>query len=111
MFVNCNNLDNSIGSYPDSLRTFFLFESSNTICYQQSLLLFIPDTFQPPSISIPSGFYSFPVNVNITNPNSGPTTIHYTLNGNDPTTNSPIYHGIPNSYKLFKGFKSKGICR
>ena len=94
MFINCNNLDNSIGSYPDgSSETYFFdvptpFASNNTSSIYSGYL-------SAPSISIPSGFYSFPVNVNITNPNSGPTTIRYTLNGDDPTASSPIYPGLP----------------
>jgi hypothetical protein len=94
LFVNCNNLDNSIGSYPDSAPSVFLFETptpsatNNTSSIYSGYLL-------PPTISTASGFYNSPINVYISNPNLGPSSIHYSLDGNDPTTNSPLYDGTP----------------
>lgn len=43
-----------------------------------------------PVFSSPSGYYSDSIFVSITTPDIG-VTIHYTLNGNEPTINSPVY--------------------
>jgi len=104
LFVNCNNLDNSIGSFPDSAPTVFLFESSTPSATNNESSIY-SGYLLPPAISTASGFYNSPINVYISNPNLGPSFIHYSLDGNDPTTSSPLYDGTPvniNDSKVLK---------
>jgi len=94
LFVNCNDLDNSRGYYPDASSEAFLFQKgtpsatnnqSNT--YSGYLLA--------PVFSIPSGFYEDPISVSMNNPNTEPSSIHYTLDGSEPNILSPLYTGEP----------------
>lgn len=94
MFINCNNLDNSIGSYPDGSSDTYFFETPTPFASNITSSIYT-EYLSAPAISIPSGFYNFPVNVTISNPNNGPTTVRYTLNGDDPTISSPVYTGTP----------------
>lgn len=104
MFINCNNLDNSIGYYPDGSSDTYFFDVPTPFASNNSSSIY-SQYLAAPSISIPSGFYSFMVNVSITNPNSGPTSVRYTLNGDDPNLNSPIYLGTPISITSSKVLK------
>ncbi len=84
LFVNCGDLDNSNGSFPDASSDIFLFQKgtpsatnnqSNT--YSGYLLA--------PVFSVPSGFYDEPFSVTMTNPNTEPSSIHYTIDGSEPS--------------------------
>lgn len=55
-------------------------------------ILFYEDFAAEPDFSQPAGFYQDSVVVEITSEDST-AVIHYTLNGNMPTTNSPVYNG------------------
>ena len=46
---------------------------------------------EDPTFSQPSGFYEDAVSLQISS--SSGTTVHYTLDGSDPTTDSPLYSG------------------
>ena len=48
-----------------------------------------------PVFSIPSGFYEDPISVSMTNPNTVPSSIHYTIDGSEPNILSPFYNGEP----------------
>jgi hypothetical protein len=94
LFVNCGDLDNSRGSHPDASPDVYLFQKgtpsasnnpSNT--YAEYLL--------PPSLSIPSGFYEEDVYLSIENPNTVPSSIHYTTDGSEPSILSPLFDGEP----------------
>lgn len=94
LFVNCSDLDNSRGSHPDASPEIFLFREgtpsatnnhSNT--YTEYLL--------PPTFSVPSGFFDDAVDVYMENPNTAPSSIHYTIDGSEPSILSPIYNGEP----------------
>ena len=94
LFVDCGDLDNSTGCHPDASPNVFLFQqatpsSSNnaSFTYTQYLL--------PPVFSAPSGFYETPFSVTVTNPNTGASAVHYTLDGSEPTEASPLYTGSP----------------
>ncbi len=104
LYVDCTNLDNSLGYYPDASSSVYLFDtatpsaSNNTSVVYSGYLL-------APIISTPSGFYNSPINVYISDPNPGTSSVYYTLNGSDPTTNSTLYEGNPiliNSSKVLK---------
>jgi hypothetical protein len=104
LFVNCNNLDNSIGSNPDSSPMVFLFETASPSA-TNNLSNIYSGYLLAPVFSVPSGFYNLPVSVVIDNPNTVPSEIYYTLDGNDPTTNSAMYNGTPvniNNSKILK---------
>jgi hypothetical protein len=94
LFVNCSDLDNSCGSFPNGSPDIFLFgeatpsaTNNNSNTYSGYLLA--------PSFSVPSGFYDGAISVSITNPNTGESSIHYTIDGSEPSILSPIYSGEP----------------
>ncbi len=109
LFVNCNNLDNSIGSYPDSSSAIFLFQTATPTATNNTSNIYT-GYLNPPAFSIPSGFYDFPVSVSITNPNPGPSEIYYTLDGSDPTTGSALYVGIPINISNSKVLKARAFA-
>lgn len=94
LFVNCDGLDNSQGSKPDGSASAFLFETATPSASNNG-----SDTYTgyclPPVFSIPSGFYSSPQLISITNPNPSPSIVRYTLDGSEPTNFSPAYTGEP----------------
>jgi hypothetical protein len=94
LFVNCNDLDNSTGSYPDSSPTIYLFQASTPSASNNASNIY-SGYLNPPIFSLPSGVYNLPVSVGIVNPNAEPSEIYFTLDGSDPTTNSTLYNGIP----------------
>jgi CotH kinase protein/Fn3 associated/Lamin Tail Domain/Secretion system C-terminal sorting domain len=47
----------------------------------------------PPTFSVASGIKSASFNVSITNPNGAGSSVYYTLDGEDPGTNSILYNG------------------
>lgn len=80
--------DISYGRQPDGGTNFVWFSTAtpnapNTTPGAYELL-------QVPSFSVPRGFFThaFSLELAVTNSNS---TIHYTLDGSEPTTNSPVY--------------------
>ena len=96
LLVNNTALNVSRGSLPDASSTIKLFNtpspgaSNNTSIGYDSYLL-------APSISTASGFYQNPISVSITNinPATPASSIHYTLDGSDPSLSSPVYSGNP----------------
>jgi hypothetical protein len=94
LYVNCTNLDNSRGSYPDAAPDAFLFDAATPAATNNNSATF-SGYLEAPLISVPSGFFVTPIDVTIANPNNVPSQIHYTLDGNDPTIGSPVYNGTP----------------
>ncbi len=94
LFVDCGDLDNSAGCHPDASPNVFLFgqatpsESNNASSTYTGYLL-------PPVFSVPCGYYETPFNVSVTNPNTGSSQVHYTMDGSDPTPASALYNGTP----------------
>ena len=90
LFVNCDNLDNSTGCFPDASSNIALFEKATPSASNNQ-----SDTFAgyllAPSFSTPQGLYNAPISVSIDNPNGSGTHVHYTLDGSDPTPESPLY--------------------
>jgi hypothetical protein len=90
--VNCTGIDNSVGSSPNGSPNIVIFgvptpsESNNSSQSFDAYLL-------APVISVSSGLFDTNVPVTISNPNPNESIIRYTLNGNDPTLESPIYTG------------------
>jgi hypothetical protein len=96
LHVNCNNLDNSIGSFPDSSSNIVLFQTatpSATNNLSDTYLEYLP----APVFSIAPGMYTVPVSVAITNLSNGTyaSDVYYTLDGSDPTPSSFLYTGAP----------------
>jgi hypothetical protein len=92
--VSCGDLDNSCGRHPDASSGIYLFQlgtpsasNNQSATYTEYLL--------PPVFSMPSGFYDQLFNVEITNPNPGSTSVHYTTDGSEPSPLSPLYTGEP----------------
>ena len=92
LFVNCTNLDNSIGSFPDASATIALFQAA-TPTATNNLSIPYSGYLLAPTYDVASGFYFNAQTVTIDNPNTIPSTIHYTLNGDDPTDSSALYSG------------------
>lgn len=70
----------------DSGETFAQMRPSPGTANQEAALV-----LEDPTFSQPSGFYEDAVSLQISS--SSGTTVHYTLNGSDPTTDSPLYSG------------------
>jgi hypothetical protein len=94
LFVDCENLDDSRGLFPDTSPVAYYFgpgtpgaTNNNATAYYGYLL--------QPVFSKPSGFYESTQAVYITNPNTEPCSIYYTQDGSDPTTGSTLYTGAP----------------
>jgi hypothetical protein len=94
LFVHCEAPDNSTGAFPDASGTVTLFQTGTPASSNN-----LSDTFSgyltEPVFSIPPGLYTSAVYVNITNPNPDNSTVHYTMDGSDPTILSPLYTGEP----------------
>jgi len=94
LFVHCNDLDNSRGSHPDASDDYFYFRqgtpsaTNNQSSTYTSYLL-------APTFDIPSGFYEDEIDVSMENPNTEPSSIHYTIDGSEPSILSPLYSGEP----------------
>ncbi len=94
LLVNCINLDNSIGYFHDASTTIALFETA-TPSATNNLSVPYSGYLSAPVFSLSSGFFSTAQSVTITNPNILPSTIYYTLNGDDPTDSAILYTGNP----------------
>jgi len=109
LLVNCINTDNSKGCKQDGGNEIVFFSTptpsatnNNSIQFNQYL--------QPPVFSKASGLYSNGFNVMLTNPNTMPSTVRYTLDGTDPSLNSSIYNGSSISIGSSKVLKARVFC-
>ena len=95
LYVHCNDLNNSVGCFPDASIDTFFFENG-TPGTTNNLSVPFTDYSIAPVFSLPSGFYTNGISISITNPNiSTNTAVYYTLNGNDPDSSSFLYNGSP----------------
>ncbi|HOX78523.1 MAG TPA: CotH kinase family protein [Bacteroidales bacterium] len=92
--IGCGDLDNSLGRQPDAGSETYLFQAGTPGASNNASATFT-DYLEPPSFSIPSGFFNQPFSVSITNPNPGQTSVHYTIDGSEPNILSPLYTGQP----------------
>ncbi len=106
LHVNCKDINYSIGSFPNASLNISLFKTA-TPSATNNLSDTISTYLMSPVFSLPTGFYSAAVNVSISNPNTIPSSIHYTVNGNDPTITSEIYTGFPINMFYFNVLKAK----
>jgi hypothetical protein len=90
--VECGDLDNSSGRKPDASNGVFLFQKGTPGATNNQSAAFT-DYLLAPSFSVPSGFYTDPFSVTITNQNPGSSSVHYTLDGSEPSILSPLYTG------------------
>lgn len=106
--VNCTNLDNSNGCFPDTVQTFRLFDVATPGATNNTSNTFTQYLIEP-VVSVPSGFYSGAINVTLVNPN--PTQlqsrIYYTLDGSDPTPASQEFTGFPLTITSSKVLKAR----
>lgn len=108
LFVNCVNLDNSIGSFPDASTTDALFGTA-TPNATNNLSVPYSGYLLSPTFSLPSGFYGASIGVLITNPNGGSSSIRYTLDGSDPTASSTLYSGSAITISFTKVLKARAF--
>jgi hypothetical protein len=94
LFVNVADIDNSTGSHPDASPDVYLFQQATPSASNNASPTYT-DYLLPPVFSVPSGFYESPFSVSVTDPNTGPSAVRYTLDGSDPTTTSSLYTGTP----------------
>lgn len=62
-----------------------------------------------PTYSVTSGIKTSPFSVSIFNPNGAGSSVYYTLNGDDPTTGSTLYTGVPINISQTKLLKAKAF--
>lgn len=92
--IGTQNIDNSNGFLPDGSNNAVIFatstpgQSNNASPYAFAYL-------EPAVHSVESGFFTAPMQVSITHPNTPDAKVYYTLNGSDPTINSTLYDGNP----------------
>jgi hypothetical protein len=94
LFVDCRDLDNSRGSFPDASADIFLFQNG-TPASSNNVSATYTEYLNPPVFSMVSGFYENPITVDITNPNGEGSTLHFTTDGSEPTVDSPLFNGDP----------------
>jgi hypothetical protein len=94
LFVNCHGLDNSRGSFPDGSNAIYLFQQA-TPSNTNNLSATYTSYLLKPSFTVPSGIYNSSISVAINNPNTGASTVYYTLDGSNPSTSSTMYLGNP----------------
>ncbi|MBE0639535.1 MAG: CotH kinase family protein [Bacteroidales bacterium] len=94
LFIECNDLDNSRGSFPDGSSDQYLFQLG-TPSFTNNTSATFTDYFEAPVFSVPSGIYQLPFYLSISNPNAEPSSIHYTTDGSEPTPFSQVFTGEP----------------
>ena len=99
LFVSCQDLDNSTGSFPNASDNIVLFETA-TPTATNDLSIPYSTYLTAPILSVPAGLYSQPIEVIISNPNTAPSNIYYTTDGSEPSTSSTLYEGKPQCRSL-----------
>lgn len=87
--INPNLLLHSRGRTTDGAATWSVFTNSTPGSTNAGAM---DEYATRPVLSVPAGFYSGAQSVSISTPDPN-ITIHYTLDGSDPTTGSPVYSG------------------
>ena len=106
--VKCQQLDNSVGSFPDASANISIFatptprQSNNSSSTYSTFL-------QDLSFSVPSGIYNSTLNISINNPNGLGSSVYYTLDGKEPTTASLLYTGAPINIFYSQVLKAKAF--
>jgi hypothetical protein len=108
LYIHCNNIDNSVGCYPDGSASIRFFDDPTP---DESNLLAVPFSgyLLEPVVDVPAGIYSSPITVTLSNPNQIASTIYYTLNGSDPDNSSIVYNGQPITVSSSKVLKARVI--
>lgn len=92
LFVNSQSPGNSSGSFPDGAISHYIFQQPSP-----GYTNIFSDTFHtyllPPVIMTQGGTYQGTIYVNIFNPNTVASSIHFTTDGTNPDTTSPVYSG------------------
>jgi hypothetical protein len=95
LHVNCGpGYDVSVGAFPDGSSGVKKFStptpgmSNNTAVSADNYAL-------APNFSLNSGIYTSPISVSISDPNLPNAIVHYTVDGSDPDTTSPVWNGTP----------------
>ncbi len=110
LYVNVGGLDQSTGAQPDGGFSTFLF-SSPTPGASNNISETFSEYLSAPSFSVESGIYTNALTVAIANDNGPSSTVHYTLDGSEPTQEDaqytggtiPIYFSSSLKAKVFQG--------
>ncbi len=94
LFIDCINPDNSTGSSTDASTHIGIFQKPTPGSTNDTSATYTSYLAEP-VFSIPSGMYNQSILVTIDNPNTEPSTIHYTTDGSDPSLASQEYNGTP----------------
>ena len=107
--VNCQDLDNSVGSFPDASSNITIFAPPTPAATNNESQTFSAYLL-PPVFSEPSGIYNSTIQISISNPNTTESLITYTLDGSDPTIISQIYYGGIINISSSKVLKAKAFA-
>ncbi len=94
LLVQCGSIDVSNGSLPNASSNHTLFYPATPGSSNNSSMA-LNGTALAPTFSVIPGVYNTPFYVSILNPNGSNSSIRYTLDGKDPTSNSLLYTGSP----------------
>jgi len=97
------NQNTSLGRYPNGLGSFKFY--NNQSLGKRNNYQYTSEYIPNPFFSHESGFFSEKFHLKITHSNPE-VTIHYTLDGSEPTKQSPIF---PDSMLIFNNFNNKNI--
>lgn len=103
--VDCIQINNSKGFVTDAGSTAVYFTNPTPGSSNNSAVGYT-NILQQPLFSKASGIFSANQNIAISNPNTINSSIHYTIDGSDPTLSSPVYNGTPISISSSKVLKA-----
>ena len=106
LFIDCVNLDESKGLVPDAGANFVRFENPTPEATNNNAPL-LYSHLSAPQFSVQPGVFSSSFNVSISHTNAPSAQVRYTLNGNEPTTSSPLYTGTPITINTNKVLKAR----
>ncbi|MEN9333060.1 MAG: hypothetical protein RLY35_240 [Bacteroidota bacterium] len=93
-FVNCPTFDVSQGLIPNGVGNELTFSIPNPGAFNNNDVIAM-GMATAPILSESSGVYSGLLNIDIYDTNPQGSTVYYTTNGNEPTTNDMAYTGTP----------------
>lgn len=92
--IDCVNLDESKGLVPDAGPNFVRFVNPTPVATNNNSPM-LYSHLSAPQFSMASGIYTGSFTVAISHTNAPSAQVRYTLNGNEPTSVSPLYTGTP----------------
>ncbi|MFA9220444.1 MAG: chitobiase/beta-hexosaminidase C-terminal domain-containing protein, partial [Sediminibacterium sp.] len=107
LIVKCQAVDISVGRYPNGSNSNSIFatptpHASNSGAPALGYAI-------APLFDHNPGVYAAPFNATILDLNTAPSSIRYTTDGSEPTSNSPIYTGIPLTFFQSKILRARAF--